>query len=141
MRIAVFGAGGVGGYFGGRLAEAGQDVTFIARGSHLEAMRANGLTLNSVAGDATVKNIHASDDPSSVTDMDVVIVATKAWQVPEVAPVIDGMLGPDGFVVPLQNGVDAPRHLSATLGEERVLGGMCVEGELLVGCCFVVMRL
>jgi 2-dehydropantoate 2-reductase len=125
MRIGVFGSGGVGGYFGGRLAEAGEDVRFIARGAHLAAMRERGLRVTSPAGDFVVRPVHASDDPSALGEVDVVLVAVKAWQVAEAADMIRPMLGAETFVVPLQNGIEAPDTLAAALGRNRVLGGLC----------------
>jgi 2-dehydropantoate 2-reductase len=125
MRIAVFGAGGVGGYFGGRLAQAGEDVVFIARGAHLEAMRTAGLLVDSLKGDFSVRPVQATDVPAEVGRVDAVLVAVKAWQVPEAAHAIQPMLGEETFVVPLQNGVEAPEQLSAVLGKECVLGGLC----------------
>ena len=125
MRIAVFGAGGVGGYFGARLAEAGHEVAVVARGRHLEAIRSSGLALDSIAGDAHLTDVRASDDPAEIGPVDVVLVAVKAWQVPEVAGALGPLLGPETFVVPLQNGLDAPDHLAAEIGRERVLGGLC----------------
>jgi 2-dehydropantoate 2-reductase len=125
MRIAVFGAGGVGGYFGGRLAQAGEDVVFIARREHLEAMRARGLQVDSIKGDFLVRPAGATDDPGQVGVVDVVLVAVKAWQVPEIAPRISPMLGDETGVIFLGNGVDAPDQLSAALGEQYVLGGLC----------------
>ena len=85
MRFAIFGTGGVGGYFGGRLAEAGEDLTFIARGAHLEAIRKRGLAVDSVAGDFRVFPAQATDDPAAVGPVDAVVVSVKAWQVPEAA--------------------------------------------------------
>ncbi len=131
MRFAVYGSGGVGGYFGGRLAEAGHDVVFIARGPHLEAIRRQGLRIESVAGDALVQPARATDDPASVGVVDAVIVAVKAWQVPEAARAIRPMVGPDTVVLPLQNGVEAPGQLAAVLGEEAVLPGLCKIMTLL----------
>jgi 2-dehydropantoate 2-reductase len=125
VRVAVFGAGGVGGYFGGRLAEAGEDVIFIARGEHLDAMRAFGLHVESPDGDFKIDPVHATDDPAIVGAVDVVLVAVKAWQVPEVAATIRPMMDTDTFVVPLENGVEAPEQLSHVLGREHVLGGLC----------------
>jgi 2-dehydropantoate 2-reductase len=125
MRIGVFGSGGVGGYFGGRLAEAGEDVRFVARGAHLAAMRERGLKVTSPAGDFVVRPVHASDDPSALGEVDVVLVAVKAWQVAEAAEMIRPMLGAETFVVPLQNGIEAPDTLAAALGRNRVLGGLC----------------
>lgn len=125
MRIAIFGTGGVGGYFGGRLAQAGQDVVFIARGKHLEAMRTHGLRVDSINGDFTVRPVDAADDPATVGIVDVILVGVKAWQVPEAAEAMRPMVGPETFVVPLQNGVEAPSQLAAALGHEHVLGGLC----------------
>jgi 2-dehydropantoate 2-reductase len=126
MRIALFGAGGVGGYFGGRLALAGEDVVFIARGPHLQAMHAHGLRVESPKGNFTVASVQATDDPTQVGPVDVVLVAVKAWQVPEAAPAIRPMVGPETCVVPLQNGLEAPAQLAAALGAQPVLGGTCV---------------
>ncbi len=125
MRIAIFGSGGVGGYFGGRLALAGQDVTFIARGEHLRALRSTGLRVDSIKGDFTVSPVLASNDPAQVRNVDVIILGVKAWQIGEAASAMAPMLGPATFVLPLQNGVEAFPQLSAVLGRDRVLGGLC----------------
>jgi 2-dehydropantoate 2-reductase len=125
MRIAIFGSGGVGGYFGGRLAQAGEEVIFIARGSHLRAMRENGLQVQSLNGDFRIRPVQASDDPAAVGPVDAVLVAVKAWQVTDAARAMRPLVGPETFVVPLQNGVEAPAQLAAVLGETRVLGGLC----------------
>lgn len=125
MRIAVFGAGAVGGYFGGRLAQAGEDVVVIARGEHLEAMRARGLRVESIEGDFTIKPVQATDDPAAIGVVDAVLVAVKAWQVPQAAREMRPLVGAETFVVPLENGVEAPSQLAAVLGEEHVLGGLC----------------
>ncbi len=124
-RVAVFGAGAVGGYFGGRLAQAGQNVTFIARGAHLDAIQRHGLQVVSVKGDFVVNPSTATDDASSVGVVDVVLVAVKAGTVSAVAPSLKPMLGTHTVVVPLQNGVEAPSHLMAALGSEPVIGGLC----------------
>jgi len=125
MRIAIVGAGGVGGYFGGRLAEAGASVVFIARGAHLEALRRDGLRVESIAGDFVVRPAEATDLVASIGTVDVVLVCVKAWQVPEVAVSLLPMLGPDTVVVPLQNGVEAAGQLASVVGTDRVLGGLC----------------
>ncbi|UCE56341.1 MAG: NAD(P)-binding domain-containing protein [Desulfobacterales bacterium] len=125
MKIAVFGAGAVGGYFGGRLAQAGEQVVFIARGKHLQAMRRYGLRVDSIKGDFTIQPVQATDNPADVGIVDVVIVGVKAWQVPEVAEVMGPMVGPQTFVVPFQNGIEAPGQLAEVLGSEHVLGGLC----------------
>ncbi len=125
MRIAVFGAGGVGGYFGGRLAQAGQDVVFISRGEHLKALRQHGLKVESINGDFALHPVQATDDPGEVGLVDVVLVAVKAWQVPEAAEAIRPMMGPETFVVPLENGVESPSQLVKVLGTNHVIGGLC----------------
>ncbi len=125
MHIVVFGAGGVGGYFGGRLAHAGEKVTFIARGIHLEAMLTNGLKVESIAGDFSVKPVIATDDPSTVKDVDAVLVCVKMWQLPAAAKAILPMLGRYSMIIPLENGVEAPSQLAEILGREHILGGLC----------------
>lgn len=124
MRIAVFGTGAVGGYFGGRLAQAGEDVIFIARGEHLRAMATNGLRVDSIKGDFVVKPVQATNDPAQVGKVDVVLVGVKAWQVPEAAEAMHPLVGPETFAVPLQNGIEAPSQLAAVLGSQHVLGGL-----------------
>ncbi|MCB9079461.1 MAG: 2-dehydropantoate 2-reductase [Anaerolineaceae bacterium] len=125
MRIAVFGTGGVGGYFGGRLAQAGEEVIFIARGQHLEALQTHGLKVDSTKGDFIIQPVQATAAPSEVGVVDVVLVAVKAWQVPEAAQAIEPLVGPETMVVPLQNGVEAPAQLAAVLGAGPVIGGVC----------------
>jgi 2-dehydropantoate 2-reductase len=125
MRIGVFGTGGVGGYFGGRLAQAGHDVTFIARGAHLRAIRESGLKVDSVAGDFTIFPASATDNPGEVGEVDLVILGVKAWQVPEAAREMKPLVGPHTTVVPMQNGVDAASQLVAELGTHAVIGGLC----------------
>ncbi|HET7451871.1 MAG TPA: 2-dehydropantoate 2-reductase [Thermoanaerobaculia bacterium] len=125
MRFAIFGAGGVGGYFGGRLAQAGHDVTFIARGPHRDAIRRDGLTVESIAGDFRVFPAKATDDPASIGPVEAVVVCVKAWQVKEAAARMRPLVGPETLVVPLENGVEAPDELAAVLGPGPVLGGLC----------------
>jgi 2-dehydropantoate 2-reductase len=125
MRIAVVGTGGVGAYFGGRLAQAGESVAFLARGSHRAAMRANGLRVDSVAGDFVILPVEATDDPTAIGPVNVVLVCVKAWQVTETAGTLGPLLGPETVVVPLENGVEAADQLAAVVGKERVLGGLC----------------
>jgi len=124
VRIAVFGAGGAGGYFGGRLAQAGEDVTFIARGEHLRAIREHGLRVESVKGDFEIKPAQATDDPEDVGEVDVVLVGVKAWQVEEAAQEMRPLVGPDSCVLPLQNGVEAPARFEEVFGPGRVVGGV-----------------
>lgn len=123
MRIAIFGSGGSGGYFGARLARAGERVIFIARGNHLRAIRENGLFVDSVEGDFVIQPAQATGDPAETGVADVVIVGVKTWQVPEAAQAMRPLIGKETFVVPLQNGVEAPAQLEEVLGPGRVLGG------------------
>ena len=124
MNIVVFGAGGVGGYFGGKLAQAGFNVTFIARGEHLKAIKNNGLQIKSVKGDFTVQP-KATDDVSEIKNPDLVILGVKSWQVTEVAKALKSVIGKDTMVLPLQNGADNADKLRAVLPENNVLAGLC----------------
>lgn len=124
MKIAVVGAGGVGGYFGGRLAAAGEGVVFLARGRHLEAIRRDGLTIRSSLGDLRVSPANATDDPDRVGPIDLVVVAVKNWDGEGAARMAGRLLGPRTEVVSFQNGVEAAETLARQVGEERVLGGV-----------------
>lgn len=132
MRVAVIGAGGVGGFFGGRLARAGADITFIVRGATLEALTTRGLWIDSVHGDFHINDVQATDDPSTVGPVDVVLMAVKAWQLAEAARTIGPLIGPDTMVVPLENGIDAPEILSSIVGREHVAGGLCAIVSYIV---------
>lgn len=125
MRIAIYGTGGVGGVFGAQLAKAGEDVTFIARGAHLEAMRAHGLRVEMTDSVLVVDPVSVTSDPSDVGVVDVVLLAVKTWQVTEAARAMAPMVGPDTIVIPLQNGVEAAGDLATVLGEKHVLAGLC----------------
>ncbi len=125
MRIVIYGTGGVGGYFGGRLAAAGEDVTFIARGAMLEALVARGLRVDSIKGDFQVPRVRATGQPATAGHADVILVCVKAWQVPEAASHMAPMLGPDTVAVPLVNGLEAPEQLAAALGRDHAAGGLC----------------
>jgi 2-dehydropantoate 2-reductase len=125
VRIAVFGSGGVGGYFGGRLAQAGESVVFVARGAHKDALLADGLRVESVAGDFQVAKVDVTDDPSAVGPVDAVLLAVKAWQVKDAARALLPLLGPETFVVPLQNGVEAADEVTEVVGSRHVVGGLC----------------
>ena len=124
MRIAVLGTGGIGGYFGGRLAAAGHDVTFVARGAHLQAIREHGLAVSSVAGDVIVHPATATDDPGSVGPVDVVLLAVKTWQLPPVLEALPSLVDSTTAVVTTQNGVEAPARVAAVVGREAVLPGI-----------------
>lgn len=132
MKIAVIGAGGVGGYFGGRLAHAGIDTTFIARGATLDALRGRGLRVDSINGDFTIEHPQTTDDPRTVGPVDAVLLAVKAWQIPEAAETAKPMLGPDTIVVPLENGIDAPEVIASALGREHAAGGLCAIVSFIV---------
>ena len=125
MRVAIFGSGAVGGYFGGRLAEAGTDVTFVARGAHLTAIQSEGLHVTSITGDFTISPARATDDPSSIGVVDAVLVGVKAWQIADAGAAMRPLVGPETVVVPLENGIEAPAHLARVLGDRHVLGGLC----------------
>lgn len=125
MHIAIYGTGGAGGYFGAQLARAGEDVIFIARGEHLRAIRKQGLRVETDKDDILIHPAQAADDPAQAGTVDAVLVGVKTWQVEEAARAMRPMLGPQTFVVPLQNGVEAAAHLAATLGPGPVLGGTC----------------
>lgn len=131
MKIAVIGAGGVGGYFGARLAHAGEKVTFIARGSHLAAMREHGLRVRSANGDLSVHPVQATDDASTVGTADLVMIAVKLWSTADAIETARAMMGPDSAVVSFQNGVEAEDALVAAFGKARVLGGVANIAALI----------
>jgi 2-dehydropantoate 2-reductase len=124
MRIAVIGTGGVGGAFGAALAKGGADVTFLARGAHLEAMRANGLRVVSPRGDMHVHPCNATDNPAAIGQVDVVLFCVKLWDVESAGTAIKPLIGPDTAVIPLQNGIDAAERLIPILGRDAVMGGV-----------------
>jgi 2-dehydropantoate 2-reductase len=125
MKVAIVGAGGVGGYFGGRLAQAGEDVVFIARGEHLRTMTSKGLRVDSIDGDFRVDPAKATDDPATVGEVDYILVAVKSWQLNDAMETMRPMVGNKTSIVPLLNGVEAPDQLSRVFGAEPVLGGLC----------------
>lgn len=132
MRVAVVGAGGVGGYFGGRLAHAGIDTTFVARGATLDALRTRGLRVESIQGDMLLERVQATNDPSAVGTVDAILLAVKAWQLAEAARNLGPMIAGETMVVPLENGIDAPDVLIPLLGREHVLGGLCAIVSYIV---------
>ena len=123
MKVAVYGAGGVGGFFGGRLARSGADVRFIARGSHLQALQAQGLRVASVHGGFELARVTAADDPAKVGPVDYVLVTVKSYHTAQVATRLRPLLHQDTAVISLQNGVDNEEKLAAVVGEDRVVGG------------------
>ncbi len=124
MRIAVVGAGGVGGGFGAALAKAGADVTFIARGAHLAAMKRDGLKIQSPRGDTHLVPTQATDNPAEIGVVDIVLFCVKLWDVESAGEAIKPLVGPDTAVIPLQNGIDAAERLLPILGPKAVMGGV-----------------
>ena len=124
MRIAVVGAGGVGAGFGAALAKAGGDVTFIARGAHLAAMKSKGLKVESPRGDVHLVPTQATDDPATVGPVDIVLFCVKLWDVERAGQHIKPLVGPQTAAIPLQNGIDAPERLVPILGKQAVMGGV-----------------
>jgi len=131
MRIAVFGAGGIGGYFGAQFARAGHDVGFIARGRHLAALRDNGLTVESSVAPVQSLPVRADDDPSRLPPADVVMFCVKLWDVETAAAQVAPLLADGGIVIPFQNGVESHRVLIRVLGKSRVAGGVAQIGAVI----------
>ena len=125
MKILVYGAGGVGGYFGARLAESGNKVSFIARGEHMRAIKESGLQLESINGDITVHPELLTSDINEVDTPDLVLLGVKSWQLPEVASELKKIISSDTIVLPLQNGADNYEKLTEILPKENVLAGLC----------------
>jgi 2-dehydropantoate 2-reductase len=125
VKIAIYGTGGVGGYFGGLLALEGHDVHFIARGAHLEAIQRQGLQIHSEYGDFHIQPVMATDSPNQIGIVDYVILAVKHFQLPDILPELTSLIGSETTVVPLLNGVDAHEHLITAIGRAHVIGGSC----------------
>lgn len=125
MKIAVVGAGGVGGYFGARLAQSGEDVHFLGRGAHLAAMRERGLRIRSALGnyDLAPAQTHATDEPAVIGPAHIVLFTVKSFDTESAAALLPSLLGPDTVVVSLQNGIDNEDKLAARIGSEHVAGG------------------
>ena len=123
MRIVIMGAGGLGGYFGARLAAVGNDVAFVARGAHLGAMRASGLVVRSARGDLNLTRITATDDPSTLDPADLVLIGVKLWDTEAAATAVKPLVRPGTAVVSFQNGIDKDEVLGRILGREAVIGG------------------
>jgi 2-dehydropantoate 2-reductase len=138
MRFAILGSGAVGGYFGAKLARSGQDVTFIARGAHLEAIRSNGLQIQSAKlGDFTVRAA-AESDTSRIGPVDVAIVSVKAYDNATALPMLTPLIGPSTVVLTLQNGVDSVDEVAAVVGRDHVLGGTTYVATALEGPGLIV---
>ena len=125
MKIAIIGTGGVGGYFGGKLAQAGLDVTFVARGKHLAAMKEQGLSVKSIQGDFQVDQVKVTDEITSIREPDLIILGVKAWQVKEIRGPLAQIIHEKSMVLPLQNGVLASAELAETINPQNILGGLC----------------
>jgi 2-dehydropantoate 2-reductase len=123
MKFCVLGTGGVGGYFGGRLANAGNDVTFVARGRHLDAMKEKGLEIKSINGDILLSPVKAVAEPQG--DFDCVIVATKVWQIESLRSTIQLLASNGAYILPLENGIEAVEILASMVSREQILGGLC----------------
>lgn len=125
MKISVMGAGGVGGFYGGRLAKAGEDVTFIARGAHLMALQKRGLRVESPSvGNFELRAVKATDDPASVGPVDLVLICVKAYDLAQASKAIKPMIGAETVVIPLLNGVDIAERIGEEVGIDRLLGGI-----------------
>src|SRR5437016_5954967 len=133
MRIAIMGSGAVGGYFGARLAAGGSEVTFIARGAHLAAMRERGIIVESPLGDIKLPQVRASDNPSTIGPVDMVIVAVKLWDTEDADRQIEPLVRTGACVVSFQNGVQKDEILQRVLGETAVMGGVCYVGASIAG--------
>jgi 2-dehydropantoate 2-reductase len=125
VKIAVMGSGAVGSYFGTRLAQAGEDVAFIARGRRLAAIRERGISLASPRGDAHLESVRVSDDSASIGPVDLVLFTVKLWSTEEAARQLLPLVGPETAVMSLQNGVEANDVIARTIGREHLMGGVC----------------
>ena len=133
MKIVVMATGGVGGYYGARLAAGGEDVHFIARGTHLDALRADGLKLKSVNGDLHLQPVSVTDDPRTVGTPDVVIFAVKQYDTVEAARLIALLVGKETAVITVQNGMDPQQRLQTILGSDALMGGTAfITGAAIV---------
>ncbi|NJK86733.1 MAG: ketopantoate reductase family protein [Bacteroidales bacterium] len=125
MKTAIIGAGGVGGYFGGKMAHAGLDVTFISRGENLKALREKGLTVKSISGNFSMANVKATESFAEIGQPDLIILCVKAWQVKEIMPALLKNVHRDTVILPLQNGIMACDEIKETADEKHAVGGLC----------------
>ena len=131
MKIAVIGSGGVGGYFGARLAAAGNDVTFVARGAHLQAMKTSGLKVLSALGDVQLGKVECTDDTSTIGSVDIVMIAVKLWSTEEAVAAARPLIGPDTAVISFQNGIIAVDTILPVYGREHTMGGVANIAALI----------
>jgi len=131
MRIAAMAAGAVGGYFGARMAAAGHDVFFIARGANLAAMTTNGLKVESVHGDLHLPKVNATDDPKSVGPVDIVLFAVKLWDTEKAAELARPLIGPNTRLITFQNGVDSVERIAPILGQEHTVCGIAAIATVI----------
>jgi 2-dehydropantoate 2-reductase len=132
MHITILGAGGVGGYFGARLAQGGADVGFVARGEQLTALQKSGLRVESKLGDIHLPQVRASNDPAALGPTDVVLICVKLWDTEAAASAVKPMVGPDTAVISLQNGAQKDDILRRVLGDRAVMGGVCYIGSRIL---------
>jgi 2-dehydropantoate 2-reductase len=125
MKIAIIGTGAVGGYFGGKIAKAGYDITFLARGEHLKAIQANGLIVKSILGNFHVDNLKATDNIQEIGLVDLIVLGVKAWQVKEVASNLKSIIKENTTILPLQNGILAHEELKEKINEKHIIVGLC----------------
>jgi 2-dehydropantoate 2-reductase len=131
MRIAIVGSGGVGGYFGGRLAATGADVTFLARGAHLDALRTRGLRIDSPKGDAHLPHVNASDDPAAIGPVEIVFFAVKLYDTDGALALLPPLIGPETVVIGFQNGVESIDVLTGALGRSHAAGGVAYVSAVI----------
>jgi 2-dehydropantoate 2-reductase len=132
MRIAVMAAGAVGAYYGARMAAAGHDVFFIARGANLEALKTKGLKIESVHGDLHLPKVNVTDDPAQVGPVDIVLFAVKLWDTESAAEKARPLIGPNTRLITFQNGIDSVERISGVLGADKVVGGIAYIASNLV---------
>ncbi len=125
MKIAILGTGGVGGYFGAKLVQAGNDVSFLARGAHLRAIQKSGLKVKSILGDFQVSGVKATDKIAELKNSELILICVKAWQVKEIRDDLKTIVDSNTVVLPLQNGVLAAEELSETIPKGNIVGGLC----------------
>ena len=125
MKIAIIGTGAVGGYFGGMLAKAGNDVTFLARGEHLKAIQTIGLTIKTINGNFIINPAKATDKIKDIDSPDMIILGVKAWQIKEIAPELSEIIKTETVILPLQNGVLAVDELKEYINPENIICGLC----------------